>query len=429
MTINKEYNLDTIVGTYQRNAAMFPQKPCLKSRYDKEGRRGNQIHSYIWSEVAGITWDLSCALYTLGFREFDRLAIFAPNRPRFMFAAGAAIFLRGAMVPIYSTSSSEDVRWILDDSGSKFCFCAGDEQLKKVLEARDGLKDLEQIVVMSPLERDYGERVVDFNDLLALGRENRDKKALLQKNIMDFSEEDLVTIFYTSGTTGLPKGVMLTNRNIVSQRLIMSELGYRQSDLWMAHLPFCHSYGFSADLMGCGYLPGVMAVVDSLETDEIRWALTTYRPTVMNSVPRLWEKIYLQINALLRERPSFIQKYFWWASGVGRESYLLKNKKRKRPLGLRCKLALCRPIFFIVKKKAGLDRLRFCTTGGAAISSELIIFFGGLGIEIYQGYGLTETSPIINVNTLPASVAWAGPCPAWRRGSMRMARFWYGAPR
>ncbi len=395
----EKYNLETIVGTYQRNADLYPQKMCIKSRYDKEGRRTDEIYNYTWLEVDTITWDLSCALYTLGFRESDRLAVFAPNRPRYMFSAGAAIFLRGAMVPIYSTSKSEDVWWILHDSGSKFCFCSDREQLDKVLEVKDRLPNLEKIIVMSPQKGKLEEMVMDFNEFLQMGRDNRHLKAELQKKVQDFSEDDLVTIFYTSGTTGKPKGVMLTNQNVVSQKLIMSELGYRQDDIWMAHLPFCHSYGFSADLMGCGYLPGVMAVVDSLETEEIRWALSTFRPTVMNSVPRLWEKIYLQISSLLKERPAFIQKYFWWASKVGSEVYLLKNKKEKVPFSLGFKMALSKPIFAIVKKIAGLDRLRFCTTGGAAISSDLIIFFGGLGVNLYQGYGLTETSPIVNVNT------------------------------
>ncbi len=397
----KNYNLETIAGTYQRNADLYPQKIILKSRYDKQGRRTDQIYSYTWADVDKITWDLACALYTFGFRESDRLAVFAPNRPRFMFAAGGGLFLRGAMVPIYSTTKTEDVWWILHDSEARFCFCSDREQLEKVLKISSRLEKLEKIIIMTPQDKKYDdEMVLDFNEFQKIGQENRHLKPELEKITAASDEEDIATLFYTSGTTGKPKGVMLTNRNIVSQRLIMSELGFRQDDTWMAHLPFCHSYGFSADLMGCGYLPGVMAVVDSLDTEEIRWALATYQPTVMNSVPRLWEKIYLQINSLLQERTAFIQTYFWWASKIGSEAFLLRNQNKKVPFSMKLKLALCQPIFLIVKKKAGLNRLRFCTTGGAAISSDLIIFFGGLGIHIYQGYGLTETSPIINVNTL-----------------------------
>lgn len=399
MTIIKSYNLDTIVGTYQRNADLYPKKLCLKSRYDKLGRRTDQIHTFTWEEADNIAWEISCGLHAMGFRESDRLALFAPNRPRSMFSAGGALFLRGAMVPIYPTSKSEDVWWILHDSEAKVCVCSGEEQLEKVLQVRDRLDKLEKIIVMDPLEREPDDLIMDFNRLMEWGRKNRERREEIERIIAAADEDDVVSLFYTSGTTGRPKAAILSNRNIVSQRAIISELGFRQDDLWMAHLPFCHSYGFSADLMGCGYLPGVLAIVDSLETEEIRWALATYQPTVMNSVPRLWEKIYLQICALLKERPGFIQKYFWWASEVGSQVYALKNRKKKVPFSLSFKLALSKPVFLIVKKKAGLNRLRFCTTGGAAISPELILFFGGLGIDIYQGYGLTETSPIINVNT------------------------------
>ncbi|NMD41833.1 MAG: long-chain fatty acid--CoA ligase [Firmicutes bacterium] len=395
----QHYNLDTIVGTALHNGDLFPNKPIMKSRYDKQGRRTDRIHTYTCQEMSDITWDLGCALYAFGFRESDRLAVFAPNRPECMFAAGGALLLRGAMVPVYSTSKPDDVWWILHDSETRFCFCGDREQLERVLQVRNRLERLEKIIVMSPLDREYDEMVIYLGDFLKWGRENRYRRPEIEKIVAAAAEEDMVAVFYTSGTTGRPKGAILTNRNIISQREIIADMGFRREDTWMAHLPFCHVYGFSADLMGCGYVPGLLAIVDSLETDEIRWALSTYRPTVMNSVPRLWEKVYLEICSLLRERTAFVQKYFWWASRVGSEAYLLKSEKKRVPLSSRLKLLLCQPLFLVVKRMAGLNRLRFCTTGGAAISRELIVFFGGLGIDIYQGYGLTETSPIINVNT------------------------------
>ena len=117
--------------------------------------------------------------------------------------------------------------------------------------------------------------------------------------------------------------------------------------------------------MGASYVPGVLAMVDSLEAAEIQWGLQTFKPTVMNSVPRLWERIFIQINALLKQRPPFVQKYFHWGSSVGRKVYLLENDKKKVPFSLKFKLALARPLFYVIKKKAGLTRLRFCSTGGA----------------------------------------------------------------
>ncbi len=249
-------------------------------------------------------------------------------------------------------------------------------------------------------KRNFHDIVMGFDELLDLGMKNRDKKPEVDKLIDAVDPEDMVALIYTSGTTGRPKGVMLSNRNIASQRVIISEMGFRQDDVWMSHLPMCHSYGLSADIMGASYVPGVLAILDSLDADEIRWGLQTFKPTVMNSVPRLWEKIYIQINTLLRERPAFIQKLFAKGIKVGSEVYWLKNEKKDVPASLRFKHGLSQPLFKIVKKKAGLTRLRFCSTGGGPINKNLIVFFGAMGVMLYQGYGLTETSPIINANTL-----------------------------
>lgn len=396
----KNFNEDSlVVGTIQKNVHYYPDKLYLTSRYDMQGRRTDKIHGYTWKEADSIMRELYCGLYTLGFRDFDRAAVFAPNRPRWIFSAMAPLFLRGAMVPIYPTSKTEDVWWILHDSGSKFCFCGSKEHLEKVLEVKDRLKDLEKVIVMDPLDEKPDELVMGFDDLMELGKNNLDKYAEIEKNFASMDEEDMVALIYTSGTTGKPKGVILSNRNIISQRTVIAEMGFRQNDIWMAHLPMCHSYGLSADLMGGSYLPGTLAILDSLEAEEIRWGLQNFKPTVMNSVPRLWEKIYIQINSLLQQRPPFIQKYFRWGSAVGSRVFSLQNENRKVPASLKFKLALAKPLFAIVKKKAGLTRLRFCSTGGAAINPQLIVFFGGLGVNLYQGYGLTETSPIINANT------------------------------
>ncbi len=396
----KKYNEETIVGTSLKNVDLYPDKLYLMSRYDKQGRRTDQIHSYTWKEVDEIIHDVCAGLYAMGFREFDRSAVFAPNRPRWIFSALAPLFIRGAMVPIYPTSKTEDIWWILHDSGAKFCFCGSKEHLDRVLEVKDRLETLEKIFIMDPLEEKPDDLVMGFDELVQLGKENIDKKPEVEKIYNEADPKDMVALIYTSGTTGRPKGVMLNNSNIVSQRTVIEEMGFRQDDLFMAHLPFCHSYGFSADLMGASYIPATLGILDSLDPEEIRWGLQTFKPTVMNSVPRLWERMYITINALLKERPPFVQKYFQWGRKAGSEVYRLENQNKPVPSSLKLKVGLAQPLFKVVKKKAGLSRLRFCSTGGGPISPDLIIFFGGVGINIYQGYGLTETSPIINANTL-----------------------------
>ena len=396
----KEYNEDTIIGNYLKNLELYPEKEFLKSLYDKEGRRTDEIHTYTWKETGNAVRDVCCGLLKLGFDEFDKLANFSPNRPRWIFSAASAIYLRGVGVPIYPTSKSEDVWWILHDSGTRYCICGSKEHLERVLEVKDRLPKLEKIIVMDPLEDKSDDLVMDFNDLVELGKNNHDLEAELEKRADRAEPEDLACLIYTSGTTGKPKGVMLSNKNFVSQRVMVSELGFRQDDIWMVHIPLCHSFGITADFLAGSFVPGILAILDSLEPESIRWGLQTYKPTVMNSVPRLWEKIYIQINTILRTRPQFIQNLFKKAIEVGKKVYMLETQNKEVPASLKFKYSMSQPVFAIVKKRAGLTRLRFCSTGGGPINPNLILFFGAMGIKLYQGFGLTETSPVIFANTI-----------------------------
>ncbi len=394
----KQFSDQTVSGTSLNNSQKYADKVYLTSRYDQQGRRTEQLHPYTWGQADRIIRDLCAAMLALGFKELDRAAVFSPNQPRWIFASHAAICCRGAMVPIYPTSKVEDVWWILHDSGSRFCFC-GKDQLPKVLEVKDKVKTLEKIILFEPMDKPSDPRVMSFEEFIELGKQNRQLESEVEKLVDKTVPEDVVALIYTSGTTGRPKGVMLTHSNVVSQRSVIGEFGFTPDDIFMAHLPMCHSYGFSADLLGAGYVPAVLAVLDSLSSDEIKWGLQNIRPTVMNSVPRLWEKLYIQINATLRERPPFLQKLFSWGIKVGKEIYILNNEKKSVPFTLTLQAKLTQPLFSLVRKKAGLDRLRLCSTGGGPINPDLIVFFGAMGIKLFQGFGLTETSPIINANT------------------------------
>jgi long-chain acyl-CoA synthetase len=148
---------------------------------------------------------------------------------------------------------------------------------------------------------------------------------------------------------------------------------------------------------------------DSVETEELRKNLLACRPTVMSSVPRMWEKVFVQVDRTVKQRPPIAQKIFAWAIATGRQKYLLENEHKPLPLGLKLKLKLADKIFMKVKTQAGIDRLRICHTGGGPIDPELIIFFGSIGIKLYQGFGLTETAPVTHTCTpLHHKLGWVG---------------------
>ena len=394
------YNRETIVGTILKNMELHPHKLFLMSRYDKKGIKTDSIHEYTWRDTTEIVKELEQGLSALGFNEFDRNVIFAPNRPRWIFAGLATLLRRGMMVPVYPTSTTEDMWWFLYDSGAKFCFCGDQEQVEQVLAIKDDLENLKNIFVMDPMPERPHEMVLSFDELMEYGRKNPGMNSLDSKHPHAAAPEDIVALLYTAGTTGRPKGVMLSNRNLMTQKWVIKRMGFRDDDLWMGHLPLCHSYGLSADLLGCIFVPGYLGMLDSMEDKELEWGLLNFRPTVMNSVPRLWEKMYLKIYEIVQESSRTTQNLFHRGIKTGTQIFLLEEQNENIPPMLKYQMRFYQPIFNKIKYKAGLDRLRFCSTGGGPIKPEIIQFFGGMGINIYQGYGLTETSPIINVNTL-----------------------------
>jgi len=399
----------TIVATSRNRAVQYRDKVYLRSRFDRTGHKTEQIHTMTWGEVDEKIRSLCRALDALGIEAFDRIAVFGPNTPRWIMATFAGMFLRGTAVPIYPSSKAEDVWWILEDSGARVVFCHGEDQLNKVLEVRDRLEDLEWVFVMDPTVRSDADHVLSFDDLLDQGRSEPDKEEKIRIRLREVEEDDLAAIIYTSGTTGKPKGVMLTHKNFVSQRSICSSFDYSPEDIWFGHLPMCHVFGFSSDLLNSGFQAGELFVVDTVEIEELRKNLADCRPTVMTSVPRLWEKLYVQINGLVAQRPPAVQRLFRWALTVGKECFFKELEQKPLPMGLHVKCKIADRIFGKVRKQAGLDRLRICHTGGGPINPDQIVFFGSMGIRLYQGFGLTETSPVTHTSTPKEhKLGWVG---------------------
>ncbi|MFP4502357.1 MAG: AMP-dependent synthetase/ligase [Candidatus Hydrogenedentota bacterium] len=371
-------------------------QPKLISKY-RDGRHMDAWQHYTMAEQVAEQKLLARAWQLLGLEAEDRVAIMAPNRPRWIFSLYSLLTAHLVLVPVYPSLTPREAAYILKDSGARVLLADSLERAQQIQALRDELPALEHIFVMDALESPPPDPISTYTDLRDSARGHEDDDALIEA-IQAATTETLAAIIYTSGTTGPPKGVMLTHGNFMSQRPVLDLFNLGPDDIFLNHLPFCHSFGLTTDLFGSVAVGATLAIADGFEPAQIRHALTTIRPTVLMSVPRLYEKIYLQVQQVVAERPGFVQRLFDGALSVGKQVFDLEGDGKPIPAGLRFKSRLSKRITGKIRRRAGIDRLRLAYAGGAPSSRELCHFYQALGIDLFQGYGLTETSPIAAVN-------------------------------
>ena len=343
--------------------------------------------------------ELSLGLRGLGLGKGDRVAILSENRPEWAFADLATLTAAALDVPVYATLTPAQVLYLLNDSGAKLAFVSNALQARKLAEVRGQAPQLRHVIRMED-----GPGFPDGTLSLAEVR-GRGRAALaadpgaVRRRAAEAQPEDVATLIYTSGTTGEPKGVMLTHANLVSNVLgglsAFTDIG--PQDTALSFLPLCHVF----ERMGGHYLMlhvgATIAYAESVE--QVPANMAEVRPSVMLSVPRLYEKMYARVNEKVAADPPARQRIFRWALSVGRETFAHRVAGTTPGLGLRLKRALAdRLVFSKIRARTG-GKLRLFISGGAPLSREINEFFGAAGLLILEGYGLTETSPVISVNT------------------------------
>ena len=381
------------------NQAMREHANQVVMRYKRDRR---------WQDITGEQLDervrnLALALHGLGVRAGDRLALLAESCPEWSIT-DYAILANGAInVPIYPTQAVDQVGYILRNSGARILFISNAKQLRRIQPALDALKSKERPrLIMFEASRDGKEEKKDaamtiLAELEKVGREERSRKSQLYEQLSAQPQpDDLATIIYTSGTTGEPKGVMLTHHNLVSNALSSGEVfDLRPDDTALSFLPLSHVfertvlYIYMSFGVQINFARGVETVAEDIK--EVR-------PTVVTAVPRLFEKIYATINKRAAEQSPMKQKIFHRSVEVGREVAVLRDKGERVPIRLALELKALDRLVFTKWRNAVGGRLRFFVSGGAALPPELAYIFAGAGITILQGYGLTETSPVVSFN-------------------------------
>ena len=326
-----------------------------------------------------------------GIGKGDRVAILSENRPEWMIADFASLLLGAVTVPIYATLTAEQTAYILRDSGARVIFVSSEMQLRKVLSIRSQTA-LKQLVVIDPVESTHAVRMAEME---SDGRTNHDAESqdnAIKTTAQAVSPDDLATIIYTSGTTGTPKGVMLTHGNMASNlNCSLAEFPVKQDDVSISFLPLSHVTARHVDF--ALLYRGVTLVHLALATQLPR-ALLEVKPTFFVAVPRVYEKIHFQTEQQAQGFPN--STFYNWALWVGKENRADVLAGRK-PNSKSWKLA---DRLLYSKVRAGLGgRIEVFISGGAPLGRELAEWYAAIGIRIHEGYGLTETSPVIAVNT------------------------------
>ncbi len=337
---------------------------------------------------------LAKALAELGVRPDDRVGIFAPNCPEWHVADFSIQGIGAVTVPVYFHESAERLTYILRDSGARVAITAGAGQAQELAKCRKDLPQLERMICARPSEP-LPAGILEYERLIAAASEAEIAK--YRRRAADVASDQLATIIYTSGTTGEPKGVMLSHANLTSNATdFAGDFDLSSSDVALSMLPLAHVYERTIDYGN--FFHGVtVAYVEQLET--VAQALLEVRPTMTAAVPRFYEKIYANIIETGHRAGGAREKIFNWALRVAAAAAPWRAYGKRVPPGVRLQWHLADSLVYSRIRKGVGGRIRIFSAGGAPLAPELAEFFWSVNLPVYQGYGLTETSPVVSANS------------------------------
>jgi long-chain acyl-CoA synthetase len=352
-----------------------------------------------WPEYYRDIEVFGAGLLALGINPQDRVAIMSTTRYEWSVMDLGIMGVHGVVVSIYQNNTAEDVRYILNNSEARILIFENEAAYAIWNSIEENCPTVEKVILIDT-KNSYDpktSKILTFKQVLDMG------KAALQKNRTCFedlcesiTEDQMATLLYTSGTTGTPKGVVITHTQVISEiSEAFTMFGVDDRDISLTFLPYAHVMG-RIEHWGHSYMGFTMAYAESIE--KVRNNLAEIRPTFLISVPRIFEKIYSAIGSQVDSSP-LRKKLFQWAVGVGRRLADLKVTHQMIPLDLLATYELAKKLVLSKVTSAFGGRLRFAISGGAPLSQEISSFFHASGILILEGYGLTETTAAITVNT------------------------------
>ena len=395
-----EPDLKTIADLPFHVAGRFP-KPVTLGRC-----RGDHVIELSSKQVFERIRDLSLGFRALGVSRGDRVAIISESRPEWLLCDLAILTAAAVTVPIYPTLSAAQARYILEDSGARLAIVSTRLQLEKIQEVRHLLPALEAVIAMEATTGPTPESpsVLSLEEVERRGHARMTGEWGTAKDFRDYARAiapaDLATIIYTSGTTGEPKGVMLTHGNLVSNlRAAAGALDISQDDVALSFLPLSHAF---ERMVAYVYLFSGVTVIFAESFDTVARDLAMVRPTVLTGVPRVYEKLHARILEAAQNAGVPKATMFRWAvnAGLARAKAVLRGRHAGALTSMSTAIG-DRLVFSAIREKLG-GRLRFVASGSAPLADNVMEFFHAIGVPIIEGYGLTETAPILTFNPLNA---------------------------
>ncbi len=377
----------TINEVFRNQAAKFRDKIAVEKKMNGKWEQATWSEYYAKSRAVGL------ALADAGVKKGDRVALLSENRLEWLFSDMGTLGIGGVLVPVYTTLTAEEVEYIVENSESKVLIVENQDQLDKALQFENKVKTLEKIVIIETSDKyESGSKIISFEELLLKGNQEYAKSDQLFLNLSnDVKPQNIATIVYTSGTTGLPKGAMISHKNIMAVISSIKKIEptfVHENDQSVPFLPLSHVFERVA-----GHFYGMYAGITSSYAGSIETFATDIKekkPTVVLAVPRVCEKVYQKIIMQVGEQSALKQKIFYWGYKIGLKRSELKEMKKKIPLLMELKYKIAYFMIFKKLSEALGGRVRWMTASGAPTSKEIIQFFNAAGIMVIEGYGMTE---------------------------------------